>query len=160
MDMSFVGAILALFLLLFGIYAGIGAGDILSKRCVSRKDYLRWNLTVLGIGVVATALVCLTGLFMLIVLVFGVMAGTVAGLKMGFGESVGPWKRIDRAFKVNKDHVRRAEEPEAAEAARRARRDGAPEPELMSAQGGPSKAEAAPGAGEDAAASRRGGRGL
>ena len=131
--MSFVGAILALFLLLFGIYAGVGAGDILSKRCVSRKDYWRWNLTVLGIGVVATALVCLTGLFMLIVLVFGAMVGTVAGLKMGFGESVGPWKKVDKAFRVNREHVRRAEDPEGSEAARRARREGR-EAELMSAQ--------------------------
>ncbi len=134
MDMSFVGAILALFLLLFGLYAGVGAGDILSKRCVSRKDYWRWNLTVLGIGVVATALVCLTGLFMLIVLVFGAMAGTVAGLKMGFGESVGPWQKVDKAFRVNREHVRRSEDPEASEAARRARREGR-EAELMSAQG-------------------------
>jgi hypothetical protein len=51
---------------------------------------------------------------------------------MTFGESVGPWKKVDTAFRVNKDHVRRAKDPEAAEAARRARRDGAPEPELMS----------------------------
>ena len=133
MDMGFVGAILALFLLLFGIYAGVGAGDILAKRCVTRGDYFRWNLAVLGIGVVATALVCLTGLFMLIVLVFGVMAGTVAGLKMGFGESVGPWKKVDKAFRVNKEHVRRSEDPEAAEAARRARAEGR-EVELMSSE--------------------------
>ncbi|WP_321971520.1 hypothetical protein [Paratractidigestivibacter sp.] len=131
--MGFVGAVLALFLLLFGIYAGVGAGDILSKRCVTRGDYWRWNLIVLGAGALATALVCLTGLFMLVVLVFGVMAGTIAGLKMGFGESVGPWKKVDRAFRVNKDHVRRSEDPEAAEAARRARKEGR-EVELMSVE--------------------------
>lgn len=131
MDTGFIGAILALFLLLFGIYAGVGAGDILAKRCVTHGDYWRWNLAVLGIGVLATAIVCMTGLFMLIVLVFGAMAGTVAGLKMGFGESVGFWKKVDKGFRVNRDQVRRAEDPEAAEAARRARRVGR-EPELMS----------------------------
>ncbi len=135
MDLGFAGAVLALLFLLFGIFAGVGAGDILSKRCVTRREYIWMNVLILAAGVVATTLVCLTGLFMLILLVFGLMSGALAGLKMGFGESVGPWKRVDRAFKVNKDHVRRSENPEAAEAARRARRDGGPEPEFMSAQG-------------------------
>lgn len=134
MDFGFAGAVLALVLLLFGIFAGVGAGDILAKKCVTRREYVRMNLLVLAAGVVATALVCLTGLFMLILFVFGVMAGTLAGLKMGFGESVGPWEKVDRAFKVNKDHVRRADHPEDAEAARRARREGRAEPELMSAR--------------------------
>ncbi|MDO4848972.1 MAG: hypothetical protein Q4B45_04250 [Coriobacteriia bacterium] len=134
MDFGFAGAVFALVLLLFGIFAGVGAGDILAKKCVTRREYVRMNLLVLAAGVVATAFVCLTGLFMLILFVFGVMAGTLAGLKMGFGESVGPWEKVDRAFKVNKDHVRRADHPEAAEAARRARRDGGSEPEFMSAR--------------------------
>ncbi len=133
MDTGFVGAIIALFLLLFGIYAGVGAGDILSKRCVTRGDYWRWNLIVLGIGVLATALVLMTGLLMLVMLVFGAMAGAVAGLKMGFGESVGFWNKVDRKFRVNRDQVRRAENPQRAEEVRRARREGR-EPELMSVQ--------------------------
>lgn len=132
MDLGFAGAVIALLFLFFGIFAGVGAGDILAKRCVTRGEYIRMNAVVLAAGALLTAVVCLTGLFMLVMLVFGVMAGTLAGMKMTFGESVGPWKKADTAFCVNKDHVRRAKDPEAAEAARRARRDGAPEPELMS----------------------------
>ena len=124
MDLGFAGAVIALLFLFFGIFAGVGAGDILAKRCVTRGEYIRMNVVVLAAGALLTAVVCLTGLFMLVMLVFG--------MKMTFGESVGPWKKADTAFRVNKDHVRRAKDPEAAEAARRARRDGAPEPELMS----------------------------
>ena len=65
-------------------------------------------------------------------LVIGLIGGTVAGMKMGFGESVGPWKAHDRYFRVNKDQLRRSENSERAEAVRRARRDGTPEPELIS----------------------------
>ncbi len=157
MDLGFASAVLALVLLLFGVFAGVGAGDILARKCVARREYIRMNLLVLGTGVVATMLVCLTGLFMLLLLVFGLMAGTLSGLKMGFGESVGPWKKADRAFKVNKDHVRRAENPEQAEAARRARREGAPEPELMSVQvdGAATGGSKGPGSG---VSSRRGGK--
>lgn len=132
MDLGFVGAVIALLFLLFGIFAGVGAGDILVKRCVSRKDYIRMNLAVLGTGALLTAVVYATGLLMLLMLVFGAMAGTLSGMKMGFGESVGPWKKADSSFGVNKDHVRRSENSAAAEAGRRARRDGGPEPELMS----------------------------
>ncbi len=157
MDLGFAGAVLALVLLLFGVFAGVGAGDILARKCVARREYIRMNLLVLGAGVVATMLVCLTGLFMLLLLVFGLMAGTLSGLKMGFGESVGPWKKADRAFKVNKDHVRRAENPEQAEAARRARREGAPEPELMSVQVDGAATGGSKGQGSGAS-SRRGGK--
>ena len=124
MDLGFVGALIALLFLLFGIFAGVGAGDILVKRCVSRKDYIRMNLAVLGVGALLTALVYATGLLMLLMLVFGAMAGTLSGMKMGFGESVGPWKKADSSFG--------SENSAAAEAGRRARRDGGPEPELMS----------------------------
>ena len=102
MDLGFAGAVIALLFLFFGIFAGVGAGDILAKRCVTRGEYIRMNVVVLAAGALLTAVVCL------------------------------PWKKADTAFCVNKDHVRRAKDPEAAEAARRARRDGAPEPELMS----------------------------
>ena len=114
------------------------------------------NVATLLVGAIATALSCLTPGAVLIGLVLGLMAGTIAGLKMGFGESVGPWKARDRFFRVNKDQLRRAENGERAEAARRARRDGGPEPELISVQQDAEDAGNGRGAGK---ASKRGGRG-
>ena len=67
----------------------------------------------------------------------GGIAGGLAGLKFGFGESVGPWKFVDKAFSANKGQVAAAKDPERARQRRKrdlARRRGekVDEPELMS----------------------------
>lgn len=134
MDAGFAVAVLALVLFLCGIVFGMGLGDELAKRCVTKGEYARANVLTLLVGALATALVVMTTLTVLVCLVIGAMAGTVAGLKLGFGESVGPWKFVDRTFHANKDQLRRAKDSKRAEAVRRARRDGTPEPELMSVQ--------------------------
>ena len=61
----------------------------------------------------------------------GLLGGCLAGLKMGCGESVGPWSWVDRFFNVNRGH--RESTTSGTGAARRKRRStGAPEPDLMS----------------------------
>ena len=126
------GLIFALMFLLFGTVTGVGVGERLVKRCVTRREYVIANILTLLVGAVVCAIAMLTPFPVLVVLVIGLIGGTVAGMKMGFGESVGPWKAHDRYFRVNKDQLRRSENGERAEAVRRARRDGTPEPELMS----------------------------
>ena len=126
--------IFALMFLLFGTVTGVGVGERLVKRCVTRREYVIANVITLLVGAVACAIAMLTPFPVLVVLAIGLIGGTVAGLKLGFGESVGPWKAHDRYFRVNKDQLRRSENGERAEAVRRARRDGTPEPELMSVQ--------------------------
>ena len=126
------GLIFALMFLLFGTVTGVGVGERLVVRCVTKREYVIANVIVLLVGAFACAVAMLTPFPVLVVLVIGLMGGTVAGLKLGFGESVGPWKAHDRYFRVNKDQLRRSETGERAEAVRRARRDGTPEPELMS----------------------------
>lgn len=126
--------IFALMFLLFGTVTGVGVGERLVKRCVTKREYVIANVVTLLVGAVACAIAMLTPIPVLVVLVIGLIGGTVAGLKLGFGESVGPWKAHDRYFRVNKDQLRRSENGERAEAVRRAHRDGTPEPELMSVQ--------------------------
>ena len=126
--------IFALMFLLFGTVTGVGVGERLVKRCVTRREYVIANVITLLVGAVACAVAMLTPFPVLVVLAIGLIGGTVAGLKLGFGESVGPWKAHDRYFRVNKDQLRRSENGERTEAVRRARRDGTPEPELMSVQ--------------------------
>ena len=133
MDFAFAGAVLALVLFLFGIFAGVGLGDILAKKVVTRGEYIRMNLAVFGVAVLASAIVLALSLTMLVALIFGVVAGALAGLKFGFGESIGPWGFVDKKVGTNKDQVRRVGSKNA-EAYRRARRDGTPEPELISVQ--------------------------
>ena len=129
---GFAGAIFALMFLLFGTVTGVGVGERLVGRCVTKREYVIANVITLLVGAVACAVAMLTPFPVLVVLVIGLVGGTVAGLKLGFNESVGPWKAHDRYFRVNKDQLRRSEDGERAEAVRRARRDGTPEPELMS----------------------------
>lgn len=126
---------MALVLFLFGIVSGVGLGDELSRRCVTKREYGLANAGVLLVGALASSVVLVTGLSVLMGLVIGLMAGAVAGLKLGFGESVGPWKFADKYFNVNKGQVGRSEAEKArGRAARKARREGEPEPELMSVQ--------------------------
>ena len=126
------GLVFALMFLLFGTVTGVGVGERLVVRCVTKREYVIANVIVLLVGAFACAIAMLTPFPVLVVFVIGLIGGTVAGLKLGFGESVGPWKAHDRYFRVNKDQLRRSEDGERAEAVRRARRDGTPEPELMS----------------------------
>ena len=125
---------MALVLFLFGIVTGVGLGDELSRRCVTKKEYGLANAGVLLGGALVSSIVLVTGLSVLMGLLIGLMAGTIAGLELGVGESVGPWKFVDKTFRANKDQLRRAKDGKRAEAVRRARRDGAPEPELISVQ--------------------------
>ena len=98
MDAGFAVAVMALVLFLFGIVSGVGLGDELSRCCVTKREYGLANAGVLLVGALASSVVLVTGLSVLMGLVIGLMAGAVAGLKLGFGESVGPWKFVDKTF--------------------------------------------------------------
>lgn len=61
----------------------------------------------------------------------GVLAGGIAGLKMGFGESTGPWRWLDSFMNVNR-HQRKVAEKGTGEACRRRRKTGEAGPDLIS----------------------------
>ena len=124
-------AIVALLLFLFGIVVGSKIGAEMAKNVVTTKEYWLANLKIVVVGVIASMAIGLTGISHLAGVAIGGMGGAIAGLKMEFGESSGPWKFIDRSLGVNKDQLRRAGDKNA-EAVRRARRDGTPMPEYMS----------------------------
>ena len=62
---------------------------------------------------------------------FGAVAGAVAGLKFGYGESVGPWKFVDRLM-TPAARQRDRERARARRAAAKRARTGAAETELLS----------------------------
>ena len=101
--MSWTFVVLALVLFLFAIYIGFLCGQwACEKRVITKRDY--W---------------------------IGWLGGFIAGLKMSFGESVGPWRKHDEVFNVNKAH-RAAADAGDAEERRRARRNGAADRQLIS----------------------------
>ena len=90
--MSWTFVVLALLLFLFAIYIGFLCGQwACEKRVITKRDY--WIANFAG----AAAVVLLTWVFSLFPLVqfapIGWLGGFIAGLKMSFGESVGPWRK-------------------------------------------------------------------
>jgi hypothetical protein len=133
LDDGFAIAIVGLLLAVFGIVIGMRIGEELAGRCTTNKDYWLSNLAVFLVGTLVSALVWATGLVVLALLTIGVIAGGIAGLKFGYGESVGPWKAHDRFMRVNKDQIKN-NETGSARRRRERRAAGEPEPELMSVQ--------------------------
>ena len=83
MDAGFAVAVMALVLFLFGIVSGVGLGDELSRRCVTKREYGFANAGVLLVGALVSSVVLVTGLPVLMGLVIGLMAGAIAGLELG-----------------------------------------------------------------------------
>lgn len=146
-NLDFGVAIVSIMFLVLGIVIGERIGEEVASRCVTKRDYWLANLAIVLVGILASALVWATGWVVFAAVTIGLMAGAIAGTKLGFGESTGPWKFHDQALGVNKGQVKAAKSARAEEARRR-RRAGEPEPELMSvatpAQEEPSKNSAGP----------------
>lgn len=139
---SFAVAIFVIMLFAFGLVIGEHVGEEMGSGCVEKRDFHIANLKIVVVGVAVSAVVWAVQLLTLAGLVLGLMAGALAGAKIGFGESVGPWKFADKYFNVNKDQANHTEAEKARRrAVRKARKQGKPEPELMSVQmDGPSSA--------------------
>lgn len=112
----------------FAIYIGFLLGDGWGKRIVTAKAYWLCNL---GMLVCSVLLVSLVPLPLVQVGAMCVLAGGIAGLKMGFGESTGPWKWLDSFMNVNR-HQRKVAEKGTGEAYRRRRKTGEAGPDLIS----------------------------
>ncbi len=143
-DTAFV--ILFALLFVFSVYIGFTIGERWGERAVDARAYWLYNLAAILVCVVLTAV--LTLLPLLYATPLGLLMGSIVGLKMGFGESVGPWRLLDRFFNRNRgqrgvDAARKAE-------VRRRRRAGEREPDLISVapgQGGSTPAQHTSGAG-------------
>lgn len=124
-----------LLLLLFSVYIGFLVGSWAGKRVVTSRDYWLYNLAFIAGAVFAVAFIAWPA--MLYAVPLGFLPGCLTGLKMGFGESSGPWKLTDRFFNVNKAH-RDASERGGGEARRRRARSGDAAPDLVSVTENPS----------------------
>lgn len=126
-DPAFIIAFLVIFL--FSIYLGFAVGTHAGERAVTARAYWLYNLAAVVACVLATVVLTLVPL--LCAAPIGFLAGCFTGLKMGYGESSGPWKLIDRFFNVNKQQRDRAGSATSAET-RRARKKGGSAPDLIS----------------------------
>ena len=106
-----------------GIMIGYKAGLEGGKTAANDRQYWARNGVALLVGVAVSAVVAATGLLTLMGLSIGLIGGAVAGLKFGYGKSVGLWRKHDTVFRVNKDQVA------AADSAKPARDEGMTEEE-------------------------------
>lgn len=126
-DPAFIIVFLIVFL--FSIYLGFTVGVHAGERAVTARAYWTYNLVAVVVCVLATVVLTLVPL--LCAAPLGFLAGCFTGLKMGYGESTGPWKLIDRFFNVNKRQRDRTGSAPGAQA-RRARKEGSAAPDLIS----------------------------
>ena len=112
----------------FAVYIGFLLGDGWGKRIVTTRAYWLCNAAML-VGTVL--LVSLVMVPFIQVSAMGVLMGSIAGIKMGFGESVGPWKWLDNFMDINRRH-RKVAEKGTGEAYRRRRKTGEAGPDLIS----------------------------
>lgn len=134
-NISFGVAIVAILLFIFGAVLGEHMAEIWGYKLVTRRDYFLANLGWFVGCIFLSSLVWALGWSTLTGFFFGILAGGMAGFKIAFGESIGPWKVIDKYFKVNKSHVAAASDPQAAKRrhARKQYKQGkAPKPEYIS----------------------------
>ena len=101
------------------------------QLALTNRAYWLYNAAAIAICVLVTAFVPLPA--MLYATPLGLLAGALMGLKMGFGESIGPWKMVDRFFNRNRGH-QRTTETGSGRARRERRRTGEREPDLISVE--------------------------
>lgn len=138
-DFAFLVCFILLFV--FSVYLGFTIGNYWGERALSAGAYWLYNAIAVVVCVLLTAVLTLFPL--LYATPLGLLMGAVVGLKMGFGESVGPWMVLDRFFDVNRRQ--RGAAGAAARAARRRKKTGEAAPDLISVSGdkAPRRASAA-----------------
>lgn len=131
MSDGFAITVVSLLFAVFGIVVGFHLGDEAGARCENTARYATANVVAILVGSLLFMVVWATGYVVLGMFAFGAVAGAVAGLKFGYGESVGPWKFVDRLM-TPAACQRDRERARARRAAAKRARTGAAEPELMS----------------------------
>ena len=126
-DLAFI--ICFLLLLAFGVYIGFLVGNWGGERAVTAREYWAYNILAVAGCALLVGLVALP--VMLYAVPLGFLPGCITGLKMGFGESSGFWKPIDRFFNINRAHRETAERGTGA-ARRQRKRSGEAAPDVIS----------------------------
>lgn len=119
-----------------GIMIGWKVGTVWGESAEDDHTYWMRNLIAVMVGSLVAFVVLITGLITLVGLGVGLIGGAIAGLKMGYGKSVGIWQKHDRLFRVNRDQLAAAEADKDAKEKGMTRKQRA-ERELVSA--GPAK---------------------
>lgn len=119
MDDGFAITIVSILFAAFGIVIGFHFGEEAGGRCETPAVYGGANVATVAAGSIAFLIVFQTGFVVLGMLVVGLIAGGIAGLRFGYGDSIGPWKLVDHLITPagrsrNKERARRRHEQQAS----------------------------------------------
>lgn len=126
--------VVSLLFAVFGIVIGFHLGEEGGSRVEGAGAFALANICAILAGGVLFMFVWATGYVVLGMFSIGAVAGAVAGLKFGYGDSVGPWKFVDKLM-TPAARQRDRERAQARKASRRRAASGEAEPELMSVKG-------------------------
>lgn len=105
---GFALLVVCLVLAAFGMVVGFHFGNELGSRLTSSREFWKYNGICYAIVVVLTAFFIALNLPTLIFVCVGGLGGFIAGIRMGYGESVGPWRAHDRFYTPHKNKKKRA----------------------------------------------------
>lgn len=108
--------VLAVVLMIFGITVGNKVGHDFGRKADDSRTYWLYNLAAFAGSVVLFVIIGVAGFPLLQGLVIGLLSGSVVGLKMGYGEAQGPWRKFDDALNLGDARRRAAAEKKAAAA--------------------------------------------
>ena len=108
--------VLAVVLMIFGITVGNKVGYDFGRKADDSRTYWLYNLAAFAGSVVLFVIIGVAGFPLLQGLVIGLLSGSVVGLKMGYGEAQGPWRKFDDALNLGDARRRAAAEKKAAAA--------------------------------------------
>lgn len=131
--LSFPLVIVALLLGIFGIVLGFHIGNNIGEKTETKRHYWLYNFYVYVAVIAAIAVFIGIDLVMLIAFCLGFLGGAIAGLRMGFGQAVGPWKLQDRFFRPSQKS-NDPRDPKSPRNRPKKHRKGEDVPELMSVQ--------------------------
>ena len=92
----------SLLIAVFGVVLGFEAGNGVGETIPDSKTFWKDNAIAYVLGIVVSAFIWAAGWVVLSFGTIGALGGAIAGLRMGYGQSTGPWASLDRFLQRRK----------------------------------------------------------
>ena len=101
-DDGFAITVASLLIAVFGVVLGFEAGNRVGETIPDSKTFWKDNAIAYVLGIVVSAFIWAAGWVVLSFGTIGALGGAIAGLRMGYGQSTGPWASLDRFLQRRK----------------------------------------------------------
>lgn len=101
-DDGFAITVASLLIAVFGVVLGFEVGNRVGEAIPDSKTFWKDNAIAYVLGIVVSAFIWAAGWVVLSFGTIGALGGAIAGLRMGYGQSIGPWASLDRFLQRRK----------------------------------------------------------